>query len=39
MLGRQQFFFDVEEELEDIEDDDDELEQLRDLMANVRQGR
>eukprot|EP00045_Choanoeca_perplexa_P012108 m.130781 g.130781 ORF g.130781 m.130781 type:complete len:893 (+) comp15889_c0_seq1:159-2837(+) len=35
MLGRQQFFFDVEEELEDIEDDDDELEQLRDLMANT----
>ena len=36
LLGRQQFFYDVEEELDEIEDDDEELEQLRDLMANVR---
>ncbi|EGD76493.1 Psmd2 protein [Salpingoeca rosetta] len=35
LLGRQQFFFDVEEELDGIEEDDDELEQLRDLMANT----
>ena len=36
MLGRQQIFFDVEEELQDIEQDDEELEKLRELMANVR---
>eukprot|EP00043_Microstomoeca_roanoka_P020805 m.254068 g.254068 ORF g.254068 m.254068 type:complete len:897 (+) comp17677_c0_seq1:221-2911(+) len=35
LLGRQQFFFDVEEELDGIEEDDEELEKLRDLMANT----
>jgi 26S proteasome regulatory subunit N1 len=36
MLGRQQLFFDVEEELEGLEEEDDELEVLTGLISNVR---